>query len=664
VYKPEVSCPLSILPQREDLQNEVTKALEKTQDDAELALRQVEATIVSFINKSCVHITGLDSRVIFALTDVVQLSQGKSKSCFKYCDYPVNATGMFQMRAHWGTMNLGSLQQRLADAYAAKGGARRDAERRAGADVKRVSRAGELWFDHPQHRVATQGEFAPPCDYRRPAELDKSVFNLYSGPGITYEEAKTGGGKADGPGAVGFLQYLKDMFPPASKGGDKTLDAFLYWAAQLVQCPGIKPPLAPVFRGNKGCGKTACVTLLQFVVGIKYCTTPLHEKGVSGEFATTKGKLLVFSDETGFAGDHQGQKTMKKMVSSTVSSGRNLYERESTYMNFARLACATNERQAVQLDDDSGAERRWILIQCRGAKRDLSHLFTEEAVRDIAAFLYEYELKPAHGDPDRFMGTDASAHQLIESKFGSKDLIGFILSMLTHPIRMFPSEMTSEGLYTLYTTWADHVRVHANQRLAKGVLCRELKSVFEYQTVGKDRRKKLPERDCAIAAIAARMGLPAAALSSYMEDQDQDQDDDARVKTDAEVLADSLESLGLAPAPAPAPAPVSALEPEPAEEDDTLLDQLIDEEPETKVSCVQAEAKPIPPRPTPRPRKQVARVPNEIDLELGELYTDMILEGHEPPQSLLAAVNRDSGAPPLTPEEADQARADARSIMA
>jgi hypothetical protein len=42
----------------------------------------------------------------------------------------------------------------------------------------------------------------------------------------------------------------------------------------------------------------------------------------------------------------------------------------------------------------------------------------------------------------------------------------------------------------------------------------------------------------------------------------------------------------------------------------------------------------------------------------------MILEGYNPPQSLLEAVNRDSGAPPLTPEEAEQARADARSIMA
>jgi len=72
----------------------------------------------------------------------------------------------------------------------------------------------------------------------------------------------------------------------------------------------------------------------------------------------------------------------------------------------------------------------------------------------------------------------------------------------------------------------------------------------------------------------------------------------------------------------------------------------------------------IPPRPAPRPRKPVARVPNEIDLELGELYTDMILEGHNPPQSLMAAIYRDCDAPPLTPEEAEQARADARSIMA
>jgi hypothetical protein len=466
--------------------------------------------------------------------------------------------------------------------------------------------------------------------------LDESVFNLYSGPGISYEEARSGGGRADGPGAVGFIEYLKAMFPPVNKGGDKTLDAFLYWAAQLVQCPGIKVPISPVMRGNKGCGKTACITLVQYIVGLKYCTTPMHEKGVSGEFATTKGKLLVFADETGFAGDHQAQKTMKKMASSTVSSGRNLYERESTYMNFCRLACATNERQAVRLDDDEGAERRWLLVECRGNRRDLSHLFTPEAVRDIAAFLYEYELKPEHGDPDRFMDTDASAHQLIESKFGSKDLIGFLLSMLTHQTRMFPSEMTSEGLYNLYTTWADHVKVHANQRLAKGVLCRELKSVFEYQTVGKDRRKKLPERDGAIAAIAARMGLPAAALSSYMDDQD---DGDARVKTAEEVTTVAMECMGLSP---PAEQP----------EDETgLLDELLDEQ----VPHLLQED----PTPAPRQRKQV-HIPTEIDLELSELYTDIMLEGLAPPPSLVAAV---SGNAHLTQAEAEQALEDARRLL-
>jgi hypothetical protein len=362
----------------------------------------------------------------------------------------------------------------------------------------------------------------------------------------------------------------------------------------------------------------------------------MHEKGVSGEFATTRGKLLVFADETGFAGDHQAQKTMKKMASSTVSSGRNLYERESTYMNFCRLACATNERQAVRLDDDEGAERRWLLVECRGNRRDLSHLFTPEAVRDIAAFLYEYELKPEHGDPNRFMDTAASAHQLIEAKFGSKDLIGFLLSMLTHQIRMFPSEMTSEGLYSLYTTWADHVRVHANQRLAKGVLCRELKSVFDWQVVGKDRRKRLPERDGAIAAIAARMGLPAAALSSYMEDQD---DGDARVKTTEEVTAVAMECMGLSP---PAEQP---------KDETVLLDELLDEQ----VPHLIKEA----PTPAPRPRKQV-HIPTEIDHELSELYTEIMLEGLAAPPSLVAAV---SGNVHLTQAEAEQALEDARRLL-
>jgi hypothetical protein len=65
------------------------------------------------------------------------------------------------------------------------------------------------------------------------------------------------------------------------------------------------------------------------------------------------------------------------------------------------------------------------------------------------------------------------------------------------------------------------------------------------------------------------------------------------------------------------------------------------------------------PTPAPRPRKQV-HIPTEIDLELSELYTDIMLEGLAPPPSLVAAV---SGNAHLTQAEAEQALEDARRLL-
>jgi len=174
------------------------------------------------------------------------------------------------------------------------------------------------------------------------------------------------------------------------------------------------------------------------------------------------------------------------------------------------------------------------------------------------------------------------------------------------------------------------------------VLCRELKAVFDWQVVGKDRRKRLPDRDCAVAAIAARMGLPAASLSSYMEDQDED-DGDARVKTTEEVTAVAMECMGLSqPAEQPAEQPKDEI---------GLLDELLDE---------QAPNLQEDPTPAPRPRKQV-HIKTEIELELGDLYTNIMLEGLIPPPSLVAAVS--GGSTPLSQAEAEQTLEDARRLL-
>jgi hypothetical protein len=92
---------------------------------------------------------------------------------------------------------------------------------------------------------------------------------------------------------------------------------------------------------------------------------------------------------------------------------------------------------------------------------------------------------------------------------------------------------------------------------------------------------------------------------------------------------------------------------QPAEqpEDETvLLDELLDEQVPHLIKA---------PTPAPRPRKQV-HIPTEIDHELRELYTEIMLEGLAPPPSLVAAV---SGTVHLTQAEAEQALEDARRLL-
>ena len=76
--------------------------------------------------------------------------------------------------------------------------------------------------------------------------------------------------------------------------------------------PGRLPGAAVVFQGEEGTGKGALVQILACILGQGYIQHAKTIEGVTGQYATTCGEVLVFIDEVFWAGNHGPGEVLKK----------------------------------------------------------------------------------------------------------------------------------------------------------------------------------------------------------------------------------------------------------------------------------------------------------------------------------------------------------------
>eukprot|EP00050_Salpingoeca_kvevrii_P005418 m.282218 g.282218 ORF g.282218 m.282218 type:complete len:714 (+) comp11110_c0_seq13:736-2877(+) len=545
---------LEPFPGPEALQQCFVDALRDETHPVQDRIPHVKAALISFMNRFCAHITLVNPRVICACYDLVAHQQSALQSLdVQYVTFPATNAGWSQFGDHWGPLTI---PRQVFDWGFSQAQYK---------ELQFFTHAPTLlWKNSPKHRRYDQAAFAPPKDFRKPLGEISRAFNLYSGPGLTYEQCCEGAPDPDNEHAKEFIRYLRDLLPAPEDGGNELFDALMYFAAHLMQHPGVKLPLSPVMAGEKGAGKTLFWVVLSSLVGMRYVLTPTSHGALKSEFVNTKNKLIVFADELAFRGDRAGLNILKKLATNTVQSGRDLYERMETYTDVSRLGVTCNE-QGLALDEE-GVERRWIVINTRGARRDLRHLMTKESLHAIGRLLYEWPLDEAVLDYDRLYKNSTASEEIIAARAAAATLEGFMLQLFESPA-IFGTPLHADSLWNRYCKWADHRKVHQNARIgSKAILHRDLRKTWNLIRK-KNGAAILPPMDECVAALAAKMGVDADVLASYYSHHDEESDGEAEEAAPPAKAAGGCEQ----------PEPLAADEPGPSPVTMADLDEMIDE---------------------------------------------------------------------------------------
>ena len=131
--------------------------------------------------------------------------------------------------------------------------------------------------------------------------LDGRILNLWSGFAV--------------PPAPGRWDRMREHITDVLADGDPASAAYiLKYAAWCLQHPGDRAEVALVFRGEKGSGKGTFARALKDIFG-QHGLHIFSSKHLTGNFnAHLRTCLLLFSDEAFWAGDKQGESTLKGLL--------------------------------------------------------------------------------------------------------------------------------------------------------------------------------------------------------------------------------------------------------------------------------------------------------------------------------------------------------------
>ena len=308
----------------------------------QVALNQV----VGYLNRALVHVTQASGGVWY-VTLYRDLDTGASLHSMQSKRWDDRA---------WEVM-LGS-PGRLPDAAATDLGKR---ERNA---LER-QHFMHLWVAHHSRRQSRTMVFQPPrrvktieaggvstVVYEEPSTQE---FNLWSGAAMPPESVTGTNAPESEAIAADWVDAVRECY---SKHTEEEVQDLLHRLAHAVQCPGVLPGAAVVIRGEEGTGKGVLVQLLARILGQGYLQHCKTLEGITGQYATTYGKCLVFADEIYWAGQHGPGEVLKKIVTESTLEVNRKYMDPVSMSNCAHVFVASNHDQAVFTGTSA---RRWAM---------------------------------------------------------------------------------------------------------------------------------------------------------------------------------------------------------------------------------------------------------------------------------------------------------------
>ena len=215
---------------------------------------------------------------------------------------------------------------------------------------------GETWMKWPGRRQYDKVVFAPGKN------LPSTIYNMWQG--FTTEPI---------PGECGkFVGLIRDVI---CDGGKADLFNYLMsWLARALQQPWHPGEVAVVMRGEKGTGKTFFADHFGELFGEHYVQMSSSHHLVGNFNAHLETAIITFADEAFWAGDKQGEGTLKTLITGkTIRIERKGIDSKMV-PNHIHLLMASNSDWVVPATAD---ERRYLVLDVSSARRQDHAYFAE-----------------------------------------------------------------------------------------------------------------------------------------------------------------------------------------------------------------------------------------------------------------------------------------------
>lgn len=239
-----------------------------------------------------------------------------------------------------------------------------------------------LWYSWEFHNVK-KGETCIP------GKKSQYFINTFQGLKITELEAFENVNIEDDIQAKKFFDFYKN----AACESDEQFDFLIKWLAHIIQKPGIRMKVAPVFKGHEGVGKGCLMNKMKEIIGDHNFLQPSSLEELEKFNEILNAKLLVFMDEMTWGGDKRSEGWLKKFITEDNITVEEKYGPKRVVDNICNVFFTSNNDHILpagntarrfvvyEINDD------WLTLQ----KNEKDKMY-KTCPRAVARYLYRVDL--------------------------------------------------------------------------------------------------------------------------------------------------------------------------------------------------------------------------------------------------------------------------------
>ena len=220
------------------------------------------------------------------------------------------------------------------------------------------------------------------------------------------------------PATAGRWPLMQHHIAEVLADGDPAaLDYIMRWSAWAVQNPGERAESALVFRGGKGSGKGTFAHALRRMFGA-HGLHIANSKHLVGAFnAHLRNCLMLYADEAFWAGDKQGESTLKALITEATLTIEQKGVDAVQWVNRIHLIMTANAEWVVPASHD---ERRYAMFNVSekytNNEKYFEALYNEINSGGLEAMLYDLQnVKLGKWHPRYIVKTQALTEQKMQS---------------------------------------------------------------------------------------------------------------------------------------------------------------------------------------------------------------------------------------------------------